>query len=304
MSFAFRLRFRTAKGFISDDPWLEVPGPDGVAYEVAASPDGVLRSAKWLSVRRGGYETGDAAREAAKALRQQLLIAGTVRWMGFDFGRDVVTSGLFDGFRSQLEEKEGARIRNNIHGLDIFEEDLDRPTKFVTINATGTVTMGTKAFAEVMASIQGQPLVLSDRQLVSMELINDSLFPASTDAQFLTRVSAIEVLCERGKRPPAQVAALISLAASLDGCELSTDERKALRQFVLNGQNESISDACRNRVGVLLGADKVDVINRIYKARSRLVHSGEGRGQTAEIAGEALSLATDLLKAELGLHVA
>jgi len=302
MAFAFRLRFRTAKGFTTDESRFNVQGPGGVLFTIAATPDGnSLRAPGWVSVRHSGYATADEARDIAGKLRCQLLAAGTIKWMGFDFGHDANTAQMSDAFRSEMEQQQGCRIRNNVHGLDVFEEDPVLATKFFSMSATGTVTMRTDAFAQAMASINGESLMFSDRQLVAMELLNDSIFPASTDSQFLTRVSAMEVLCERGRRSADEVAALNSLAITLKELKLGDEDRDSLRQYILNGKKESISDACRRRIGELLGPEKVKVMERIYKARSRLVHAGEGRGQTGEIAGEALTLATDLLRADIGL---
>jgi len=302
MAFAFRPRFRTAKGFTTDESRFDVTGPGATKFTIASTPDGTnLRAPGWLSVRHGGFASADEAREVAGKLRRQLLVAGTMRWMGFDFGHDATTSGMFKAARAEAEEHAGCRIRDNVHGLDVFEEDPVMPTKFLSISATGTVTEGTDLFARTMGSVNEAARTLSNRQLVAMELLNDSMFPASTDSQFLTRVSAMEVLCERGHRTDEEVAALTSLAASLKDLKLSAAAHDSLRQHILGGKKESIADACRRRIRDLLGPDKVKLMERIYKARSRLVHAGDGRGQTSEISGEALSLATDLLRTEIGL---
>ena len=63
---------------------------------------------------------------------------------------------------------------------------------------------------------------------------------------------------------------------------------------------QSIGEACRERVRVLLGAEREAEFKELYDARSKLVHEGGGRGENAQNAAKALLLATDFARAEIG----
>lgn len=304
MMFAFRLRFRTAKPFTSDEERLTVPADEhGPEFSVAATPEGPLREAKWLSVRLSGFDSAEAACKHALDLKDRLLLLGIIRSMGFDFGHDKITSALFSAFRRQLEETSGQSIRDNVHGLDVFEDDPERDTRFFTINATVTVSEPPAQFVASFQRIRAARLVFSERQRVALELINDSLFPASPDAQLLIRVAAMEVLCSAGPRPDGQQVLLARLIEVLDAAGATDDDKAPLREMLLRGKHETIGHACRRKVADLLGPGRIDEFRQVYRARSRLVHVGEGRGQNAAIAGTALTLALALVAADLGFSV-
>ena len=299
MPFAFRLRFLTATGFTSDAGTFEFPGPGGETLRMEATTGGKPGDAKWLAVRNGGYKDESQARDAAEALRQELLVVGTLRRIGFEFGHDEVTGGMGKGFREQVEAERGVKIRNSVHGIDVFEEGSVRETIFVDAGGTLTVSTSVDMFFSELERVRRASPSLSRRHVVAMELLNQSCFPASTDAQFLARISSIEVLCKRTKRPQAQRDALDELAESLSHIALDPDAREQLRQHVLYGKKVSIAEACREAVRGLLGPSRVADFERLYKARSELIHAGKGRRQTAELAIDAQSLATDLLRADL-----
>lgn len=300
--FSFRLRFKTAKGFTTDDNHFLLFSNDSLETNLAAIPASTtLKDARWLHVKSAGYKTAEDAMLAAERLRRQLLLAGTIRWMGFDLGLDKVTTALGEEFRAQLEEQQGYRIRNSIHGIDIYEEEESRETKFVDISAQGTVTADPSAFLDTMKAVEHKVDTLSKAQIMSMSLLNDSLSMSSSDSQLLARVTSMEVLCERKRRSGPLVQALEHLTKVLAELTLNDEDRELLKNHLLNGKKESIGEACRRHVATLLGEQKIETFDQIYKARSHLVHAGKGRATTAEAADKALRFATDLIKADIGL---
>lgn len=300
--YSFRIRLRTAKGFTTDDQRLSISFQGGREANLAAIPSSAsLKEARWLDVRSTGYTTLEEATLAAEKLRKTLLLAGTIGWMGFDFGLDRASSALSEELRALLEGYQANRIRDSIHGVDVYEEEEGRETRFIEMSAVGFVTASPSTFTETIKNVESKADDLSTAQIISMHLLNDSIFQPSSDSQLLTRVTSMEVLCERNRRSAPVVQALEQFAKAADELALGDEDRDALKTLLLNGKKESIGDACRRHVGALLGKDKIDAFDRIYKARSSLVHAGKGRGTTAEIADEALRFATDLIKADIGL---
>jgi hypothetical protein len=247
-----------------------------------------------------GFESAEVARSTAARLRDDLLLLGCIQAMGFDFGHDSPSTRLSEEFRARLEAESGHHMRDNVHGLDVFADDADRETRFPTVQATGRVTASPETFAEIFRQIRAAALVFTERQRVSMQLLNDSFFPASPDAQLLTRVGSIEVLCEPGQRPPGERALLSKLSDLLPGVEALESEKSAIRELLSRAGTESIGTACRRKVRALLGEQEQEVFRSVYAARSRLVHGGQGRGRSLEAADKARHLAIALLRADIG----
>jgi hypothetical protein len=300
MSYAFRLRFRSAKGFVTDEPTVEIGANAAGALVLSAAPGKKLRESGWFSVRQGGFPSVAAARATGEALRHHLLLAGTIRFMGFDFGpngpKDL--DNVANAHPTTAEVAVGGCIRNEIHGLDVFSEEL--PVRVFSLSATAFVTEPVGIFMDTLSRIHGSGICFSERQLLAMELINDSLFPASPDSQFLTRISAIEVLCTPGRRSEAIVTLISAVQDSLGVHSTDTAALVALRDILNIGKKESISNAIRRRVTQLLGSEAALRAKKLYDARSKLVHDGKGRGQTATLAADALLLACQLVKSDLG----
>lgn len=301
MTYAFRLRFRTAKPFKSDESRVTVPRDEhGSEFAIAATPDEPLNAANWLSVRINGFNSAETARERAFKIKDQLLLLGAIRYMGFDFGHDQTTTRIYDPLRSSLEENSGSRLRDNVHGLDVFEEDPEHETRFFSVNARISVTESPAHFVTFFQRIRAASLEFTKRQRIALELINDSLFPASPDAQLLIRVAAIETLCERGPRPEGQRALLSKLLGLLDALVPSTEDKKTIYQMLTREMKEPAGEACRKKVRALLCEPREQDLRLINRARNRLIHGGEGRGQIEQEAGTALSLAVDLTRADIG----
>src|SRR5829696_8491328 len=132
MTYAFRLRFRTAKHFATVDQSFEIAADKhGPGFTIRATPPGPLRYADWLNVGMAGFATREDAKRHGAQLTERLLLLGVLHSMGFDFGDNQATGSLYNSFhRRELEQESGLRIRDHVHGLDVFEEDPERETRF------------------------------------------------------------------------------------------------------------------------------------------------------------------------------
>jgi hypothetical protein len=242
MTYAFRLRFRMNKPITSDDKKLKLSA-DGDTTELHLNAlDGDLRSTKWFSIRSGGYKSAEEAATAAQRFGDILLCIGVERWAGVDVGKGVATVRLFDGFRAKLEAEVGGRVRDNIHGIDVFE---DGDVKFFGLHAQGTVSDGPAHFVQAFQKLQITPPSLTARQRVCLELINDSLFEGSADAQLVLRISAIEALCERTERPEGIRELITPLLEQLP----KTNEADPIRQALGQATKQGIGEASRKSEG-------------------------------------------------------
>jgi hypothetical protein len=288
--YAFRLRFKMNKAIDADGSVLMLT-KEGVLPPFTLTAQNELRDAHWFSIRGGGYATEQEARMAALMLADIFLCLGVERGAGIDVGRGVITTGLGEGFRQKLEAELGARVRNELHGIDVFE---DGEVRFASFNFELTVRDTPGPFLECFQKLMAYPPQLSNRQRICLELINDSLFESSTDAQLVLRVSAIEALCERAPRPEV-VRNLLSMLIM----QLPEDAADEVRNALTRAAEQSIGEACRAKVRKLLGEEREQEFRSIYRARNRLVHDGVGRGQNGEQASKAMLLVRDLARAEI-----
>jgi hypothetical protein len=288
--YAFRLRFKMNKPIDADGSDLTLT-KEGVSPPLTLTARGELREAHWFSIRAGGYATEKEAGSAAQMLADIFLCLGVERAAGVDVGRGVITTGLGEGFRQKLESELGARVRNEIHGIDVFE---DGEVRFASFSLEVVVRDTPSPFLECFQKLMDDPPELSNRQRVFLELINDSLFESSADAQLVLRVSAIEALCERAPRPEAVRNLILMLIE-----QLPEDAAEEVQNALTSAAQQSIGEACREKVRKLLGEEREREFRSIYRARNRLVHDGVGRGQNGAPANKAMLLVRDLARAEL-----
>src|SRR5687767_1870055 len=109
-------------------------------------------------------------------------------------------------------------------------------------------------------------------------LINDSLFPMSTDAQFVIRISAVEALCGQDSRDTSVCNLAQQLIARLTELSGADDAKETIRRQLIYVQKQSIRAAYMAQFRSLLGDAKARDFDALYKIRSSFVHEGKGRG--------------------------
>ncbi|MEP6827692.1 MAG: hypothetical protein ABJA10_06430, partial [Aestuariivirga sp.] len=155
------------------------------------------------------------------------------------------------------------------------------------------------ALLELVRPYIGVSRSLHVRQSTCAKLLNDSFFVGSSDAQFILRMTAIEVLCEKVDHNEKHRKAIDQLIDHLDTLDIELESKadlaKTLGHAKSNGIRTSIRSACKR----LLSQTETDRVLKLYDLRSEFVHYGHNRGQFAAESGEALELATKLLKSDL-----
>jgi hypothetical protein len=143
------------------------------------------------------------------------------------------------------------------------------------------------------------PADLTEPQLISAELINDSFFEVSQEARFLLCISAIEALCEQKMRDESVIKSIDALVADIGNNWIDKEAREQIIQVLKSSRRESVGRACRAKIENRLGKSEKDKFGELYETRSKFLHEGKGRGALSNAAGEALELATKLLLADI-----
>lgn len=82
-------------------------------------------------------KTAFTARDFGHGLRSAIELASVSTPLGIDAGRDLATSGLARAVKDQIAKETETLARDNVHGLDVFEDDPN--VRVFNLNATGTV---------------------------------------------------------------------------------------------------------------------------------------------------------------------
>ena len=298
MPWTYRLRFRTAKHFNTEDERLLLAQVEPAAIAIRAA-DGSLKTSEWLIICVSGHlSREDAIREAART-KSALLLAATERFLGFDCGPDRVTAGLFRGIKEAIREQNGMVVRDNVHGVDVFEGGDE--VHIFNVSARTQVLVSPPHFVTAFSKHWNANQPILTRHRLSLELINLTFFETSAAAQLILWTTAIEILAPTRDRSNNVRDALSSLIETLKKMDLNEADKQVVEQALLRAKTTSIAEACREKISNRLGQNQVTVFNAIYRARSQLVHSGQTEENVHEMALSARELASALVLTEIAV---
>jgi len=272
--FGFRIRFNVepSRRFSSDTNPVAVEDHGG---SLKAIEGATMADATRFALRMGGFATAEDAERVGFQWADAIVIAGLRLRTGFDVGRFALGLGGASAYLKQLVREDfGIIIRNEVHGLDVFE---DTPTtRFVAASGTAQGNMRADHLVTTLrASVPPTPLAPKLR--LALDLFGLARFERSPRVRFLTLISAIEVLTTRA---PSSAAALV-LVDSWERALASADAdvRDVLTNRLRELRRESIGVACRQLVRDHGGDAAVKDFRRLYDVRSTLVHDGEVPGE-------------------------
>jgi hypothetical protein len=191
-TFRVRLRFRLQKRLNLDraEHRIAVAGRE---VEIKADiPDGKICDSDWLVMNTRGFRDEAGARAFGHKLRASLEMSSVAARLGVDAGRDVATSGLSRAVRDEIERTTGALVRNNIHGVDVFEDDPN--VRFIKFQATGTVRARPDEVLDGLNELYETAADASQRAKDVVLLLNFALMRPEPVAQIVFAVSAVEML--------------------------------------------------------------------------------------------------------------
>jgi hypothetical protein len=273
---------------------LDLPTLPSTA-QIASNEPRVPTIDQWVTIKSCGHASRDDAEVLAIRLKDTILLAGA-NGFGADFGTNKVRSSLSDTIKCSIKERFGTIIRDEVHGIDIFE---DGDVRHFTVDAAMTVQMDLPQFLKCVVDVSGLP-GLTPLTRTGAELINDSLFRMPEEARFLLRISAIEALCEQVRRPESIQDLIDKVLKELSSLGAASSDSGTIRNVLGEARRQSVRQACLTKLRTRLGNKAARDFDRLYGLRSEYVHEGKGRGSLSEPANEALRIARDLLFADIG----
>jgi hypothetical protein len=105
---------------------------------------------------------------------------------------DRPTSRFSTELKEQIEKAHCVAIRDDVHGLDVFE---DIEVRIFRVDAEGIVQASLDMFIDSIRDLLPLAVHMDEKERLCCQLINDSLFPATSEATLIVVMTAIEILC-------------------------------------------------------------------------------------------------------------
>jgi hypothetical protein len=300
---SFRLRARTATNIVVDSP--KPLANAGLPHPVEMVPIKPMLGSNYIDVRSHGYSEDDAKAEAKK-LADMLLLLGVKAGYGVDLAQGKMD--FSEELKANHFKKHSEHLVPDNGGLTVYDE----PAFFMRVGGHVTVSDDAVTFENYLGQVCTLKFPLTERQRIAAELINDTYFEPSPNAQFVLSITAVEALCpEKIPSPFFQsiVGVVISLIRSatrlvslfrLEDKGADLDElRSKLEGLQKRG---SVRQGYMTKLRTLFNNKRAKEFDKLYDRRSKFVHDGRGRGSFIEDAPRAREIATELLFADIATN--
>jgi len=280
--YEFRLRFNLANAYRigSDAEELELLAlPTGERFRLRAAVLGTpIKDHARAAILGGAYASGDEARAAAERAKVALLYWAVEQRLGIDFGDGRQRSIATEAGLALLREQLGCPIRNDVHGIDVYEraENL----KFVAVSANAEVGKHPPNLVQTFEREFLGARRLTEKQVLASEIYSGSFFDVSHRSRFITLVTAVEVLLEPARRPePAQML-VTEMEVTTRTSAVDDSTKEAIVSSLQWLREESIGQSGRALARRLLPQQQYDgrsssaFFRQCYNLRSQIVHRG------------------------------
>ena len=312
-SYHFRIRFRIHRGWFLDyeEPTLEIRvslGQD--SYTLGSLGRIPIKEAEWLVLKStgDGFPSREEAVSAGRSAKNAIRWCSAQMMVGLDLGDDRIHGGTSDYLKRKTMEEQGIRVLNEPHGLMVYEEDEQHPTRFSSASGSLQVGKPAAAFEEHFLEAIDRNLRPSEKETLAFELYGLSHFEASPRARFLTLISAVETIMEYKPRSAEVLEHVANLVEATKSSRLPRSEIDSILGTLSWLRKESISKAGKTFVEELLGTQKYDgktakeFFQYCYNVRSELMHGGKPSDHTmslGHLVNRLDELAADLLAASI-----
>ena len=298
-SFVFRLRVRILTDITigGGEAIINISGLTSPIDVKKVNETAVGQHGAWYTFIGRNFETEEGAQAAGQLLSNTLLLSGALGSLGVDVGFSRTTQGFSESVRNAVSSQSGGlEPRSEIHGLMTYRNGSVVILNFSATASTKTTIQGLQNNIDKWFALSEK---LSERQLICASLINDHQYALHNEVRFVLAISAIEAICEARHQNSADknlVDALILHLNSLDG---TTEIKDVLKQTLSRAKKQSIRQACLEKLRTLLGSDVAMEFDKLYLLRSAFLHDGKHRGDLQEAASKAMSIAVQILEADL-----
>ena len=244
--------------------------------DVVATP---IKNYARAAVVGGSFVTENQARVAAEKSKRAILYWAIEQRLGIDFGDGKQRGTVTNAGLVALEKERGCPLRNDIHGIDVYEhvEKLE----FVSVEAKGKLGKYPPTLIDTFQREYLKSRLLTEKQVLASEIYASSFFDVSARSRFVTLVTAVEALLEPLERSD-EVKALVEELKTMTQQRSKIDEptRKSIISRLEELRRQSIGQAGRTLANCLVpnelfdGQSSADFFTRCYGLRSQILHRG------------------------------
>jgi hypothetical protein len=313
-NYHFRVRFQFPhdRALDSDEQSIDIPLLSGRGTYVISAVSGYsLKESQWLLIKDvgDGFVTEGEAAEAGRHVKNAVMWWSTKERVGVDVGEDTTNAWVTQYVIDRVREEEGIRLINELHGLQVYEEEPELPTRFVAASMEPKLLKSTETFRQDFHTAVDRGLEFTERETLAFELYGLSHFEAAERARFVTLISAIESISDNKGRSPAAVEHVEKLIELTRNSGLPKPEIDSMVDNLKWQRQESISKTGRDLVDRFLrdkeygGKTAKPFFHHCYGVRSDLVHYGkplDANINLRALVNELDRLVADLLLASAG----
>jgi hypothetical protein len=305
----FRQQINLVPGTKIDDqaPRLWLPVAGGHLRVVGWKYESPIADASRFLLVGGPYESENEARSDGLRARRAILLWALERRLSIDLGDNRRRGGLTAGGIEHFSQMVGAPVRDQLHGLDVYESR--EGLRFVNTEAEAHLQIGSSRTLERMAFWYQENRELTKKQELATELYCAAGFDTPFRSRFLTLMTALESLLEYQPRSAAVISLVTSMEEAVSSSTVAPHEKKSLLSSLTWLHDESIGQAGRRTADALLVGQTYEsrkpgkYFSDCYELRSRLVHSGQVAADVdlLNVANSLQRFVGDLLHASIGI---
>lgn len=289
--FNFRLRFNFVEGdYIACDAeeLLIFEDSKGLRIKLKSGAKGVaIKDRSRIALIGGPYESKTDALDAAKTTKRSLLIWAVTNKIGIDLGDGKFRGGLTNEGLNSLAEQWETPVRNDLHGIDIFEPQDD--LLFLLFDTKAFLGKDKNTFIQTITEHFCETLPITERQVVSSELYCSSFFDVSFRSRLITLVSSIEALLVPSDRSVEVIALVKQFTQMVKEAEIDHETKNSMVSSLQSLRQTSISQTGKALSEMLLpdkdylGKSASDFFGLCYGLRSQILHSGRPKDQNIDL---------------------
>lgn len=287
----FRLRFNFPEAYrigsdVEEIELLVLPLGERIRMRSGAIGTPIKDHAQ-VAVLGGPFASEDQARDAAEKSKRALLYWAIEQRLGIDFGDGKQRSGVTKAGLAMLQKQHGCPVRNDIHGIDVYEHV--EKLRFVNVHAEATVSKHPPKLIDTFQRKYLNGRRFTEKEVLASEIYASSFFDVSSRSRFITLVTAVEALLEPLKRSDEVEALVEEFKAKTQQSTIDQATRDSIIGSLELLKRQSIRQAGRSLADRLVpnelfdGQSSADFFTRCYEWRSQLLHTGTIAGESVDM---------------------
>jgi len=239
-----------------------------------------------VAILGGPFASEDQARYAAEKSKRAILYWAIEQRVGIDFGDRKQRSGMTKAGLAMLQKQHGRPIRNDIHGIDVYEHV--EKLMFVNVHAEGTVGKHPPKLLDTFRREYLHTRHLTEKQVLASEIYASSFFDVSSRSRFITLVTAVEALLEPLKHSDEVEALVQEFKAKARQSTVDQSTKDSIIGRLERLRYQSIRQAGRSLADRLVPNEffdehsSADFFTRCYDWRSQILHTGTIAGKSVD----------------------